>query len=81
MTDRMLLPSQLGGQSSSALAYPAQGGFGIAPRFRFNQTIQRGEKLGIAHDNALPARARSANTSRYTGSLFYLAYPLGNGFS
>jgi hypothetical protein len=41
MTDRMLPSSQLSGQSPGALADPAQGIFRIAPRFRFNETIQR----------------------------------------
>src|SRR3990167_9314409 len=64
ITDRMLLPSQLRGQCPGALAYAAQGGFGIAPRFRFNQMRQRGEKLRIAHGDFLTARTRSeAHTS------------------
>ena len=41
MTDRMLLPSQLSSQIPGTFADPAQGIFGIAPRFRFNETIQR----------------------------------------
>ena len=43
MTDRMLLPSQLSCQIPSTLTDPTQGRFGIAPRFRFNQTIHCGE--------------------------------------
>src|ERR1019366_8077595 len=81
MTDRMLLPCQLSSESSGAFADPPQGRFGITARFRFNQTIQRDEKLGIALNDVLPARTRPANTPRHRVSVSDLADPLGNGFS
>src|ERR1022692_220210 len=81
MTDWMLLPCQLSSQSPGAFADPPQGRFGIAARFRFNQTIQRDQQLGIALNDVLPARTRPANTPRHRVSVSDLADPLGNGFS
>jgi hypothetical protein len=81
MTDRMLLPSQPSSQIPGAFADPAQGIFGIAPRFRFNEAIQRHEKPGIALHDPLPTRAGPANTSRHYVSFRDLAYSQGNGFS
>src|ERR1017187_416130 len=81
MTDRMLLPCQLSSQSPGAFADPPQRRFGIAACFRFNQTIQRDEQLGIALNDVLPARTRPANTPRVRVPVSDLADPLGNGLS
>src|ERR1017187_568645 len=81
MTDRVLLPRQLSRQIPRTFADPTQGRFGVASRSRFNQTLQRDQQLGIPLDNALPARARPANTSRHRTSSSDLAHPLGNGLS
>jgi hypothetical protein len=61
MTDRMLLPGQFPGERPGTLARPAQRGFRIAPRARFNQPLQGGQEAGIMRGEGLPARPRSSH--------------------
>ena len=63
VTDRMLASGQPCGQRSCTFANPAQGGLGIAARFRFNQIVQRAEQAGIMGDYFLASTPRPADAS------------------
>ena len=81
MTYWMFLPSQMCGQIPSALHNPSQGRLWIAPCSRFDQTLQRGQQIGIVLDNALSASSRPANTTRHCNSGRDLVNAIGYGLS
>ncbi len=82
VTDRVLLPGQLRGQSPRAFANPAQRRLRIAARFRIDQAVQRDQQMGIVGDDFLSSSPWSPDASgRRRRPLFDFPQALGDGLA
>ena len=82
VTDRMLQPGQLRGQGPRAFADPAQRGFGIATRFRIDQTLQRAQQERILNDKFLSSCPWPSHaSSRRRRPVLDFLYALGDGLA
>ena len=66
IADRMMLPTEFGGQGSGALADPPQRRFRVPPSPTVNQVVECGEQTVIRRQEVLAPRSRATDAPWYS---------------